>query len=283
MGFLQIFLVLVVGAQCSPLPGTQEEQEAARLERLRLKTLEDIQAAANRTGEDQEEVRSITGVITDALARRHTWKFLFDQAFTSLHAEGSKFTEAATEVFEKTSARLGYIYHKSSSFVDALKQYLSRSVGFTSPPNGALEASNAGRDLYIQALSNLRGHVFQGLTTRLIKEAVGNLGANHTSLGTGIVLLGLSTSALAAWLIISWSVGKYQERKQGRKEKKARQRSEAGNRLIRDFQDQQWSQSVGPSAAFNALNYRQDEASNGRVRGNQGAAARYELATMQQP
>ncbi len=273
MGFFPIFLVLVVGALCSPLPGTQEDQEAAARERLRLKTLEEIQEAANRTEGDQEGVRSLTGVITDALASKHTWKFLFDQAFTSLHAEGTKFTEAATEVFEKTSARLGYIYHKSTSFVDALKQYLSRSVGFSSPPNGALEASNAGRDLYIQALANLRGHVFQGLTSRLIKEAVSNLGANHTSLGTGIVLLGLSTSALAAWLLISWSVGKYQERKQGRKEKKARQRSEAGSRLIRDFQEQQWSQSVGPSAAFNALG----------VRGNQGAAGRYELTTMQQP
>jgi len=275
MGFLKIILLLAVGAQCFPFPGTQEEDEA---EQLRLKTRADILAATNRTEQDEEEEGSSSGVITDALARRHTWKFLFDQAFTGLHAEGSKFTEAAREVFEKASARLGYIYHKSSSFVDALKQYLSRSVGFTNPPNGSEVASNAGRDLYVQALSNLRGHVFQGLTTKLIKEAANSLGANHSNLGKGIVLLGLSTSVLVAWLVTSWSVKKCQERRKVRKEKKERQQHEAGNRLIRNYQDQQ-SQSVqGPSAGFSALNFRPDEISTGRIRGSQGGAAMYELA-----
>ena len=275
MGFLKIILLLAVGAQCLPFPGTAEEDAA---EALRNKTQADILAAANVTEEAEDEESSVSGVRTDHLARRHTWKFLFDQAFTGLHAEGSKFTEAAREVFEKTSGRLGYIYSKSSNFIDALKQYLSRSVGFTNLPKGSDIASNAGRDLYVQALSNLRGHVFQGLTTKLIQGAANSLGANHSNLGKGIVLLGLSTSVLVAWLVTSWCVKKCQDRRKVRKEKKERREHEAGDRLIRNYQDQQGQSAQIPSAQFSALNYRPDELSTSRIRGNQGGQAMYELA-----
>ena len=277
MGCLVIILLLAAGAQCLPFPGTPAEDAAA--EKLQNETRQNILNGGQPDDIEEEEEECVgSGVKTDHLARRHTWKFLFDQAFTVLHAEGPSFIEAAKEVFEKTSGRLGYIYNKGSGFLDSLKVYLSRSVGFIHQPKSSELASNAGRDLYVQAISNLRGHVFQRLTTQLIREATNSLGSNHGNLGRGIALLGLSSSALVIWLVASWCVNKCQERRKTKKDKRQRRQQEAGASLLRDYEAERSQHAPISSAQFSALNFRPNELSSSRVRGSQQGHNMIEMA-----
>ena len=160
------------------------------------------------------------GLETDDLERKHTWGFLFDSAFTALHSEGTQYTDLAKEVFRKASGRLGYVYHQSSTFLDALKQYLARSVGFNRVPSPSEIASVSGKHLYVQALNYLRSHVSRDLLGSLIRKTGEALGKNQSHITRGLVLIGLLSLGLILWVITSCTVKQCKYRKEARLEKK---------------------------------------------------------------
>ena len=168
---------------------------------------------------------------TDTVALKHNWKFLFDLAFSSLGGD-EDISNTSRDVFKKAAGRLGYVYQKGTGYFDALKQYLSASVGFSQQPPDSQLASWSGKTVFLQALEDLKETTLRSLAAKQIGKVSDLLGEDHSHLVRTLVFLGLTITSLSIWTITAWAVKLVRKRRSVAKARRTLRAREAEDRVI---------------------------------------------------
>lgn len=207
------FLLIVSVVLLKALADTPEEEAARQAtenpiqRRIRLaQRAEEAARAARQATADLAGEAGEGEDVKDGLNQVHTWGWLFEDAYAGLHAEGPEFVAATTEVFRKAAGRLGYVHVKSTSFQEAVRTYLARSVGFKELPDYTQTASSSGKAVFIQAVGALRLHVLHDLISHQLTATNKGLETNHSYLAKGLIALGAATGCLALWTLAVWLV-----------------------------------------------------------------------------
>ena len=70
----------------------------------------------------------------DELQDIHTWKWLFEFAFSQFSNEGSEFVTTCIRVIKSHSNRLGYVFDNDANFMELLSTHIWLTVGFPQAP-----------------------------------------------------------------------------------------------------------------------------------------------------
>ena len=197
-------------------------------------------SAAQRRAEGLASVHSEQPVDpdhpTDTVALKHNWKFLFDLAFSSLGSDES-IANTSREIFKKAAGRLGYVYQKGTGYFEALKQYLSASVGFSHQPPDSQLASWSGKTVFLQTLEDLKETTLRELTAKQIGKVSDLLGDDHSHLVKALLFLGLTISSLSIWTVTVWAVKLVRKRRAVAKVRRTLRDREAEDRLAGRHED----------------------------------------------
>ena len=143
----------------------------------------------------------------DGLETTHTWKFLFDFAFTQFSNEGSEFVKLCINVIRSHANRLGYVFNSEDSFLEALSTHLWHTIGFEAAPEDTAVSSLSGKLMYNAAIQALRSHVQDAVYIARTKTIGVELMAYLTHLRNGLMFVGLLLLVLMVWSVSTFACG----------------------------------------------------------------------------
>lgn len=141
----------------------------------------------------------------DGLETTHTWKFLFDFAFSQFSNEGDEFIEICSDVIKSHANRLGYVFNNADSFMELLSTHLWHSIGFEDQPADDAVSSLSGKVMFSAALQSTRSHVQDAMNSARLESIGVELMANLGHLRNGLMFLGALLVGLMIWSVSTFS------------------------------------------------------------------------------